>query len=219
MSQETVPSAAQSEFRPCLRIGDKAPDFTARSTAGPVSLSGYRGQWLLLFSHPADFTPVCTSEFVALARAADQFAALDCALLALSVDSLYAHFAWVRAIQERFGVEVRFPIIEDPTLVLGKAYGMVAPNASDSSTVRNNFFIDPTGTIRALACYPLNVGRSVEEMLRTLAALKAADQTGSLAPEGWQPGRPMLVQPTPNLDTIFAAPSGSDWFLSERPAP
>lgn len=203
------------DFRPCLRIGDKAPDFTARSTCGPVSLSGYRGRWLVLFSHPADFTPVCTSEFVALARAADRFAALDCALLALSVDSLYAHFAWVRAIHERFGVEVRFPIIEDPTLVVGRAYGMVGPDATDSSTVRTIFFIDPDGVIRALASYPINVGRSVEEMLRTLAALKAADTTGNLAPEGWQPGQPMLAQPDPDLDKVFASASASAWFLNE----
>ncbi|TIX49673.1 peroxiredoxin [Alteraurantiacibacter aquimixticola] len=200
----------------CLRIGDIAPDFTARSTAGPVSLSDYRGRWALLFSHPADFTPVCTSEFVALARAADRFAKMDTALLALSVDSLYSHFAWVRAIRDRFDVEVRFPIIEDPTLVIGRAYGMVAPEANDSSTVRTNFFIDPEGTIRAIACYPLNVGRSVNEMLRTLSALKAADETGNLAPEGWQPGDPMLVQPDPDIDAILSADTPTDWFLTEK---
>ena len=191
-----------------------APDFTARSTAGPVSLADFRGKWVMLFSHPSDFTPVCTSEFVALARAADRFAALDCALLALSVDSLYSHFAWVRAIHEKFGVEVRFPIIEDPTLVIGRAYGMVAPDANDSSTVRSNFIIDPAGVIRATACYPLNIGRNVEEMLRTLAALKAADETGHLAPEGWQPGDPMFAAPNPDLDSIFSGKAGTDWFLS-----
>ena len=206
----------QDEHRQCLRIGDEAPDFTARSTGGEVSLSDYRGQWTLLFSHPADFTPVCTSEFVALAKAADQFAAMDAALLALSVDSLYSHFAWVRAIRDRFDVEIRFPIIEDPTLVIGRAYGMVAPEANDSSTVRTNFFIDPTGVIRAIACYPLNVGRSVDEMLRTLAALKAADETGNLAPAGWQPGKPMLAQPDPDLDALFNTENPADWFLREK---
>ncbi|GAA0272269.1 peroxiredoxin [Alteraurantiacibacter aestuarii] len=203
-----------NEHRHCLRIGDAAPDFTARSTAGPVSLSDFRGKWVLLFSHPADFTPVCTSEFVALSQASDRFAAMDCALLALSVDSLYSHFAWVRAIYDRFGVEVRFPIIEDPTLVVGKAYGMVSPDAHDSSTVRTNFFIDPEGTIRALACYPLNVGRSVEEMLRTLAALRAADETGKLAPQGWKPGDALLDQPDANLDTLFSKDNPTDWFLA-----
>ncbi len=204
------------EHRQCLRIGETAPDFTARSTAGEVTLSDYRGKWVLFFSHPADFTPVCTSEFVALANAAKEFAKLDCALLALSVDSLYAHFAWIRAIHDRFGVEVRFPIIEDPTLVIGKAFGMVAEGASDSSTVRTNFFIDPNGVIRAIACYPLNIGRSVDEMLRTLAALKAADETGALAPAGWQPGDPMLRQPDPNLDEIFGESDPSRWFLQEQ---
>jgi peroxiredoxin (alkyl hydroperoxide reductase subunit C) len=190
-----------------------APDFTARSTAGPVSLADFRGRWVLLFSHPADFTPVCTSEFVALARAADRFTARNCALLALSVDSLYSHFAWVRAIHERVGVEVRFPIIEDPTLVIGRAYGMVGPDATDSSTVRSNFVIDPEGVIRATACYPLNVGRNVAEMLRTLAALQAADETSNLAPVGWQPGVPMFAAPDPDLDSIFSGSGGSDWFL------
>lgn len=202
--------------RQCLRIGDAAPDFTARSTAGPINLSEYRGKWVLLFSHPADFTPVCTSEFVALAKASDRFAAMGCALLALSVDSLYSHFAWVRAIHDRFGVEVRFPIIEDPTLVVGKAFGMVAPDAHDSSTVRTNFFIDPEGTIRAIACYPLNVGRSVEEMLRTLAALQASDETGRLAPEGWMPGDDLLEQPEPTLETLFSRNDPSDWFLTRK---
>ncbi len=203
-----------SEHCKCLRIGDAAPDFSARSTLGQVSLSDYRGRWVLLFSHPADFTPVCTSEFVALAKAADRFADMDCALLAVSVDSLYSHFAWVRAIHDRFGVKVRFPIIEDPTLILGRAYGMVAESAHDSSTVRTNFFIDPEGVIRALACYPINVGRSVEEMVRTLAALQAADATGGLAPEGWQPGDPMLAQPEPELDAIFMPEDPTDWFLN-----
>lgn len=202
---------------PCsgLRIGDEAPDFTARSTAGPVTLSDYRGQWVLLFSHPADFTPVCTSEFIALAKAEDHFNALGAQLLALSVDSLYSHFAWVRAIRDRFETEIRFPIIEDPTLVIGKAYGMVSPKAHDSATVRTNFFIDPDGVIRAMACYPLNVGRSVEEMLRMLTALQEADRTGLLAPEGWQKGAPMLRHPTADLDAVFAESNASDWFMAK----
>lgn len=202
---------------PCsgLRIGDEAPDFTARSTTGPITLSAFRGKWVILLSHPADFTPVCTSEFVALARAEKQFAKLDTQLLALSVDSLYSHFAWVRAIHDRFDTEVRFPIIEDPTLVIGNAYGMVSPKAHNSATVRTNFIIDPEGVIRAMACYPLNIGRSVEEMLRTLTALQEADRTGLLAPEGWQIGDPMLQQPEPDLDTIFSQDGATDWFLTE----
>ncbi|HSF13664.1 MAG TPA: redoxin domain-containing protein, partial [Erythrobacter sp.] len=129
------------------RIGDSAPNFEARSTIGPVRLSDYRGRWLVLFSHPADFTPVCTTEFVALAQEAQAFDARDCALMALSVDSLFSHFAWLRMIHDRFGVEVRFPILEDPTLVIGRAFGMVSAQDSDSATVRTTFFIDPKGVI------------------------------------------------------------------------
>lgn len=202
-------------FHSALRIGDLAPSFTARSTAGEVRLADFRGRWLLLFSHPADFTPVCTSEFVTLARAQPRFDELDCALMALSVDSLYAHFAWVRAIRDRFGVEVRFPIVEDPTLVIGKAYGMVDADAADSATMRSTFFIDPDGVVRAMSCYPATVGRSVDELLRTLAALQAVDREAALAPEGWQPGDPMFRQPKPDLEAVWAGDDPSSWFLTE----
>lgn len=200
---------------PCagLRIGDVAPDFSARSTAGDVRLSDFRGRWLVLFSHPADFTPVCTTEFVALARAAQEFERRDCALMALSVDSLFSHFAWLRMIRDRFEVEVRFPIIEDPTLVIARAYGMVAPQDTDSATVRTTFFIDPQGTIRAMSCYPANVGRSTPEMIRTLDALQAVDDGADLAPANWQPGESLLRQPSASLDDVFAAEEQSDWFL------
>lgn len=202
---------------PCqgLRIGDVAPDFAARSTAGNVRLSDFHGRWLILFSHPADFTPVCTTEFVSLARAAGEFEQRDCALMALSVDSLFSHFAWLRMIRDRFDVEVRFPIIEDPTLVIAGAYGMVAPQDNDSATVRTTFFIDPEGIVRALTCYPSNIGRSIPEMLRILDALQAADSNGTLAPANWQPGEAMLEQPHSTLDDVFAANGHTDWFLAE----
>lgn len=202
---------------PCagLRIGDEAPDFTARSTAGPVRLSDFRGRWLILFSHPADFTPVCTTEFVALARSAAAFDRRKCALMALSVDSLFSHFAWLRLIRDRFGAEVRFPIVEDPTLVIGRAYGMVSALDSDSATVRTTFFIDPAGTIRAMTCYPANVGRSTPEMLRILDALQAVDTQQALAPANWEPGQPMLCQPDISLDDVYAATGEADWFLRD----
>lgn len=202
---------------PCagLRIGDEAPDFSARSTTGNIQLSDYRGKWLILFSHPADFTPVCTTEFVALAREAGEFEKRNCELMALSVDSLFSHFAWLRMIRDRFDLEVRFPIIEDPTLVIGTAYGMVAPKDNDSATVRTTFFIDPDGIIRAMTCYPANVGRSTPEMLRMLDALMAVDKEAALAPANWHPGDPMLRQPPANLDDVFAAEGETDWFLAE----
>jgi len=198
-----------------LRIGDHAPDFAARSTAGDVRLSDFAGQWLILFSHPADFTPVCTTEFVELARRADDFAARECSLMALSVDSLFSHLAWLRLIRDRFDVEVRFPIVEDPTLVIGRAYGMVHPQDNDSATVRTTFFIDPEGTIRAMTCYPANVGRSVPEMLRILDALQAVDAEGVLAPANWQKGDPLLAMPMTGLDDVYRAKRDGDWFLRE----
>ncbi len=203
---------------PCagLRIGDLAPDFEARSTIGPVRLSAFRKRWLVLFSHPADFTPVCTTEFVALAREAAAFEARDCALMALSVDSLFSHFAWLRMIRDRFGVEVRFPIVEDPTLVIGRAFGMVSAQDSDSATVRTTFFIDPQGVIRAMTCYPANLGRSVPEMLRILDGLQAIDAKHALAPANWQPGQPMLAPPSHDLDDVYAASDITGWFLRDK---
>lgn len=211
MSDDT-PAA---NFSRSLRIGDIAPDFEARSTLGPIRLSDFRGRWLVLFSHPADFTPVCTTEFVELAKAAGEFERRDCALVALSVDSLFSHFAWLRAIRDRFDVEVRFPIVEDPTMVIGRAYGMVAAQDGDSAAVRSTFFIDPEGTVRATTCYPATVGRSIPEMLRILDALQAVDNRSGLAPANWQPGAPLLRIPSHNLDDVYSAREASDWFLSE----
>ena len=211
MSENETRSAATGG----LRIGDRAPDFEARSTIGPIKLSNYRKRWLILFSHPADFTPVCTTEFIELAKMSKEFSERDCELMALSVDSLFSHFAWLRMIRDRFDVEVRFPIVEDPTLVIGRAYGMVAPQDSDSATVRTTFFIDPMGVIRAMTCYPANVGRSIPEMLRTLDALQAIDANDGLAPANWHPGDPLLRSPTHDLDEVYSAADETSWFLRE----
>ena len=218
MTSDAAPLSSQSSA-PCagLRIGDVPPDFTARSTTGPVRLSAFRGRWLILFSHPADFTPVCTTEFVELARHAEEFAARDCALMALSVDSLFSHFAWLRLIKQRFDVEVRFPIVEDPTLVIGRAFGMVAPGDNDSAAVRTTFFLDPEGVIRAMTCYPASVGRSIPEMLRILDALQAVDAQGGLAPANWQPGSALLAPPSIALDDVYNAPDAAAWFFQPLP--
>lgn len=191
---------------PALRMGDAAPDFEARSTQGPVRLSDFKGRWLVFFSHPADFTPVCTTEFVALAKAHDSFAALDCALLGLSVDSLYAHLAWTRAIRELFYVEIPFPVIEDPSMLVSRAYGMIDEAAESSAGVRATYVIDPEGVIRAITHYPLTIGRSVEEMLRMVAALQATYSGEKLAPADWQPGQ-SLLQPADE-----EAQNEADWF-------
>ncbi|OJY04937.1 MAG: peroxiredoxin [Rhizobiales bacterium 63-22] len=189
-----------------LRMGDAAPDFEARSTHGPVRLSGYRGRWLVFFSHPADFTPVCTTEFVALAKAHERFAALDCALLGLSVDSLYSHLAWARAIRDLFSVDIPFPVIEDPSMLVGRAYGMIDESAENSAGVRATYFIDPNGIIRAMTHYPLTIGRSVDEMVRMVMALQATSSGEKLAPVDWQPGQPLLLPANEEVQ------QDADWF-------
>lgn len=192
-----------------LRIGDFAPDFIARSTRGQIRLSSYRGRWLVFFSHPADFTPVCTTEFIGLSRHQAEFDALDCALVGLSVDSLYAHLAWVKAIEQQFGVTIEFPIIEDPSMAIGIAYGMIDGDSADATAMRSVYFIDPDGIIRAIISYPHNVGRSADEMLRLVAALKAVADGKGFAPEGWQPGAALLAPPP---DGNGALDEGADWF-------
>lgn len=205
--------AAGNPTRP-LKIGDLAPDFIARSTCGQVRLSSYRGRWLVFFSHPADFTPVCTTEFVGLAARQAQFDALDCALLGLSVDSLYSHLAWVKAIEQQFGVAIEFPVIEDPSMAVGLAYGMVDSASTDAMAMRSAYFIDPDGIIRAITTYPHNVGRSADEMLRLVAALKAVADGKGFAPEGWQPGAALLAPPP---DGSSAEHEGADWFCRKLP--
>lgn len=200
-----------------LRLNALAPDFTARTTMGERSLSDYRGRWLVLMSHPADFTPVCTSEFVALARQADAFAALDCDLMALSVDSLYSHIAWLADIDRRYGIRIPFPVIEDPSMVIGTAYGMVDAASPDSATVRATFVIDPDGIVRAISWYPMTVGRSVEELLRLVMALRTTDHEHASAPAGWTAGQPLLEPAAVTLDEALATEAGGQgWYTRER---
>ena len=200
------------------RLNAPAPGFAARATTGPVTLSAFRGRWLVFFSHPADFTPVCTSEFIALARAAPEFEALDCALLGLSVDSLYAHIAWLRDIEARFGVKVAFPLVEDSAMVIARAYGMIDEAAGSSATVRATYVIDPAGIIRAIVWDPAHVGRSVDELLRLAAAEQAAEREEASTPEGWRPGD-ALLEPSPvaggDEGTLR---EGEAWYFREKRA-
>jgi peroxiredoxin 2/4 len=202
-------------------LHEPAPAFHARTTQGERGLENYRGRWLILFAHPADFTPVCASEFIAFSKAYDRFQALGCDLLGLSVDSLFAHIAWIANIKARFGVEVPFPIVEDPSMAVARAYGMLHPGADTSATVRASFVIDPEGMIRAITWYPMNVGRSVDEHLRLVTALQTSDEGDVFTPEGWQPGDPVLVPPP------LVAPKGrggaptagqTDWYFRLEPA-
>jgi peroxiredoxin (alkyl hydroperoxide reductase subunit C) len=200
-----------------VQIGDAAPNFQARTTMGELSLSDYRGRWVLLFSHPADFTPVCTSEFVAFSRASARFKALNCELVAVSVDRLYAHLGWIRAIHDHFDVTVSFPIVEDPSMVIGRAYGMLAEDAPDAATLRATFFIDPDGVIRAKLCYPATIGRSVEELLRVIAALQRVDSDNVVTPEGWRPGDDVLLPPYQDQASALDAAGDACWFHRTRP--
>lgn len=184
------------------RIGDPAPEFKAVTTQGDINFpADYSGGWVILFSHPADFTPVCTSEFMTFAKMEDDFAKVNCKLVGLSVDGLYSHIAWLRTIKEKIeyrgmkDMEVKFPLIEDITMEVAKKYGMIQPGESATKAVRAVFFIDPKGVIRTIIYYPLNVGRNFDELYRVLIALQASDAFGVAMPADWQPGDDVIVPP------------------------
>jgi peroxiredoxin (alkyl hydroperoxide reductase subunit C) len=202
------------------RINEVAPDFNVVTTHGPRKLADYKGKWLILFSHPADFTPVCTTEFIGFANSSDRFKALNCELLGLSIDSVFAHLAWTRNIKEKFDVEIPFPIIEDLKMDVAKAYGMIHPGAGDTSAVRATFLIDPDSKIRAMVYYPMSNGRSVDEIFRLLQALQTSDKNGVATPENWKPGEPVIVPPPKTAaDAEARAGQGyeyTDWYFSRK---
>ncbi|EGI54364.1 redoxin family protein [Sphingomonas sp. S17] len=202
------------------RINEPAPAFEAKTTHGERSLDDYKGKWLVLFSHPADFTPVCTTEFMGFAKAADRFKALNCELLGLSIDSVHSHIAWMRSIEEKFGVEITFPIIDDLSMNVARAFGMIHPGASDTSAVRATFLIDPEGVIRAMVYYPMSNGRSVDEFVRLLTALQTSDANKVATPENWQPGEPVIVPPPATAEAAKARKDEgydyTDWYFSKK---
>ena len=204
------------------RINEPAPAFQAQTTHGPRSLADYKGKWLVLFSHPADFTPVCTTEFTAFARAAGEFGAINTELLGLSIDSIYSHLAWVQNIKEKFGVEIPFPIIEDLSMDVARAYGMIHPGASDTSAVRATFIIDDKGILRAMVYYPMTNGRSVAEILRLVRGLQYSLANGVATPEGWQPGDKVLVGAPKTVEELKSrldeGLETTDWYFSMKPA-
>ena len=177
------------------RLGDIAPDFQAQTTSGVLSLDDFQGKWLVLFSHPMDFTPVCTSEFIAFARHYEKFKELGAALMGLSIDSLFSHIAWVRSVKERFGVTIPFPIIADLDAKIANLYGMIMPGDISTATSRCLFVIDPNKTIRAIIYYPFTTGRNIEEVLRLVKALQVSDQNGVGTPAGWEPGDSVVEFP------------------------
>lgn len=178
------------------RIGDQAPDFSAMTTQGMVQFSEFiKGSWVILFSHPADFTPVCTTEMTGFALREDEFTALNTKLIGLSIDSIHSHVAWVNNVREKMGILMRFPIIADIDMKVSKLYGMLQPGESETAAVRAVFFIDPNGKIRLIMYYPLNVGRNMDEIMRALLALQAADKHKVALPLNWQPGDKAIVPP------------------------
>ncbi|HNZ71762.1 MAG TPA: peroxiredoxin [Prolixibacteraceae bacterium] len=182
------------------RIGEKAPSFEAVTTQGNIKFPGdYAGSWVILFSHPADFTPVCTSEFMTFASMEEQFASVNCKLVGLSVDGLYSHIAWLRTIKEKIeykgmkDVEVKFPLIEDITMEVAKKYGMIQPGESNTKAVRAVFIIDPKGVVRTIIYYPLSLGRNFDELYRAVVALQTADEFSVATPADWRPGDDVIV--------------------------
>lgn len=205
------------------RLNEPAPNFQVKTTHGTKELSDYSGQWLILFSHPADFTPVCTTEFIAFAKAHPEFQKLNCELLGLSIDSTFSHLAWVRNIEQNFGVTIPFPIIEDLSMTVANAYGMIMPGASDTSAVRTTFVIDPDGVLRAMVYYPMTNGRSIAEFLRLVQALQVSDAHNVATPEGWQPGDKVIVPPPQTVDAANARLEEGyecvDWYFCKKDQP
>lgn len=214
-------------------IGDDAPAFKAGTTQGEISFpDNYKGKWVILFSHPADFTPVCTTEFMTFATMMPKFKALNCELIGLSIDSNYSHIAWLRTIKEKIkyknmqNVEVTFPLIADIKMDIAKKYGMVQPNASGTQAVRAVFFIDPKAKIRALIYYPLSNGRNFEEILRLLIAMQTSDAQQIATPADWQPGDDVIIPPPGSCGVAQERvdKAGSDyycldWFICFKKLP
>lgn len=212
------------------RIGDAAPAFTAVTTQGEITFpADYAGSWVILFSHPADFTPVCTTEFMTFASMQDDFAALNTKLVGLSVDGLYSHIAWLRTIKEKIefngmkDVEVTFPLIEDITMNVATLYGMIMPGEDTTKAVRAVFVIDPKGVIRTIIYYPLSLGRNFDELKRVIIALQAADALSVATPADWRPGKPVIVPPAGSCGTAKDRVEGKeegvtcvDWFFCTK---
>jgi len=211
-----------TEQPPRIELNGPAPDFEANTTHGPIRLSTWqKDKWIILFSHPADFTPVCTTEFIEFAKSHEALAAKNVAVIGNSIDSIYSHIAWVRNIEEKFGVKIPFPVIADLDQRVARLYGMVHTPSSVTAAVRCVFFIDPKRTVRAMIYYPLNVGRNFDEILRVVDALQTADANGVACPANWRPGDEVIV-PAPMTAQGAQDRVGNkdftvtDWYFSKK---
>jgi peroxiredoxin (alkyl hydroperoxide reductase subunit C) len=214
-------SQAEPAAGPSLpRLNEPAPDFQANSTQGPISLGDFKGKWVVLFSHPADFTPVCTTELSEFARKADDFEKLNAQLVGLSIDSIYSHLAWTRNIEEKFGVKIPYPIIADLDMKVASAYGMIHPGASSTATVRAVFVIDDKGIVRAMVYYPMTNGRNIDEILRLVTALQTSDKNGVATPCNWNPGEKVIVPPPQTAEAadkrLNEGYEVTDWYFSKK---
>ena len=218
------------QVMPMPRIGDKAPEFKAITTQGEINFPiDDKDKWVILFSHPADFTPVCTSEFMTFAKMEPEFNALNCELVGLSIDGLYSHIAWLRTIKDKIefngmkNMEVKFPLIEDITMDVAKKYGMIQPGESSTKAVRAVFFIDPKGIIRAIIYYPLSMGRNFDELKRALIAMQTADTFSIATPADWQPGDDVIVPTAGSCGVAKERMDNKeemtchDWFFCTKP--
>ncbi|HEX6598021.1 MAG TPA: peroxiredoxin [Gemmatimonadaceae bacterium] len=199
------------------RLNEPAPSFEAVTTHGTIKLSDYEGSWLILFSHPADFTPVCTTEFAAFAEIATQLRDRNVELLGLSIDSVFSHLAWMRSIRSSLSVTVPFPVIADLDRAVATAYGMIMPGESSTETSRCVFFIDPKGIVRAMIYYPLSLGRNMKEILRVVDALQMADANQVATPANWEPGQKVIVPAPRTVEDLErrldAGYECADWYL------
>ncbi|NCT10185.1 MAG: peroxiredoxin [Flavobacteriia bacterium] len=203
------------------RIGDMAPDFDATTTTGKLKFSEFnKDKWVILFSHPADFTPVCTTELSEFARQQDYFTAQNTKLIGLSIDSIHSHMAWVHNVKEKLGVLMNFPIIADIDMHVAKLYGMLQPGESQTAAVRAVFFIDPTGKIRLIMYYPLNVGRNMDEVKRVLLALQTSDANKCAMPLNWKQGDKVIVPPPTTVEAMTERENSNyemvDFYLAKR---
>mgnify|MGYP004700871345 CR=1 FL=1 len=204
-----------------VKIGQKAPDFDALTTCGNISLNDYKGKWLILFSHPGDFTPVCTTEIIAFTRAHTYFKQINTELLGLSIDSNASHLAWIYDIYCRTGIQISFPIIADRSGEIARKYGMIASDISNVETVRNVFIIDDNGIVRTILIYPMTIGRFIPEILRIVQALQISDCTQGSTAANWIPNQPVIVPPPKTFcelqerqQQIEKNKNGINWYLS-----
>src|SRR5574344_1248246 len=202
-----------------LRIGDKAPEFDANTTFGKIKLSDYKDKWLILFSHPGDFTPVCTTEFLSFSKMYPEFQKRNCELLGLSIDSTPSHLAWVNNILKTTGIQVPFPIIEDRDMKIAKMYVMIAPNEKKKKTIRSVFFINPEQKISAILEYPMENGRNITEILRLLDAMQISAKDKVMTPANWLPGQPTILPPPSTYPELIDNKNNIngfnciDWYL------